>query len=340
MALNLSTKLASGHAPSPATRTRTGPSQRNPSRSRYVEPGYRLGDPRFLRSRTTPRIAYPTETSASGSLGTSSENAIRPSCFPFAPCNPFNGGPDKHPAKRTPPMRNVMFVGGLQWRAGQTPSQTAVSRCELAGACRAFNGGPGKHPAKPDARAFADMSVRHPSMEGRAIARPNCPCASPGCRSRRTFNGGPGNCPAKPFLFPRRQPGIQLPSMEGRAIARPNQMIVDAIGHLAQPSMEGRAIARPNAAYLRAEADWQEILARPNGCMRRPISWIGPPSMEGRAIARPNPVPYGVHIVTVAALQWRAGQLPSQTRRILSATPTRLAAFNGGPGNCPAKPIA
>ena len=86
-----------------------------------------------------------------------------------------------------------------------------------------------------------------------------------------------------------------------------------------------------------------------------------PASMEGRAIARPNPdTEEGP--VTDEKLQWRAGQLPGQTCGRLMAlwrsrrlqwragqlpgqtppVPARSCApvtrFNGGPGNCPAKP--
>ena len=36
-----------------------------------------------------------------------------------------------------------------------------------------FNGGPGNCPAKPDFEAMLSDLARAPSMEGRAIARPN-----------------------------------------------------------------------------------------------------------------------------------------------------------------------
>ena len=91
--------------------------------------------------------------------------------------------------------------------------------------------------------------------------------------------------------------GNQVPSMEGRAIARPNRRGShgqDRQSH--QPSMEGRAIARPNfIAYIEA-------------------IWSKDPSMEGRAIARPNyHSTFPVNGLSFY-LQWRAGQLPGQTR--------------------------
>ena len=60
--------------------------------------------------------------------------------------------------------------------------------------------------------------------------------------------------------------------------------------------------------------------------------------MEGRAIARPNMILYLRICVIFAALQWRAGQLPGQTPPRRSARGTAAPSFNGGPGNCPAKP--
>ena len=86
-----------------------------------------------------------------------------------------------------------------------------------------------------DQQLGVQCKSRTPSMEGRAIARPNPAVrmvsgASFNDVPGRTagppgpFNGGPGNCPAKP----ERDRGSSqhgrhiVPSMEGRAIARPN----------------------------------------------------------------------------------------------------------------------
>ena len=61
--------------------------------------------------------------------------------------------------------------------------------------------------------------------------------------------------------------------------------------------------------------------------------------MEGRAIARPNVSVQGAMTVERGMLQWRAGQLPGQTRPCRSLAGNGRAGFNGGPGNCPAKPL-
>ena len=62
-------------------------------------------------------------------------------------------------------------------------------------------------------------------------------------------------------------------------------------------------------------------------------------SMEGRAIARPNTTTGGHDWRDVLLLQWRAGQLPGQTRLRGDMTGGTCSYFNGGPGNCPAKPL-
>ena len=89
---------------------------------------------------------------------------------------------------------------------------------------------------------------------------------------------------------------------------------------LRQPSMEGRAIARPDVRPLC------------DGC----VATV--PSMEGRAIARPDHR-HGPVVVPGRrrSLQWRAGQLPGQTHRLRLPGGSALPAFNGGPGNCPAR---
>ena len=58
--------------------------------------------------------------------------------------------------------------------------------------------------------------------------------------------------------------------------------------------------------------------------------------MEGRAIARPNVHHTGTGRAALG-LQWRAGQLPGQTWGVTASTTPTPGAFNGGPGNCPAK---
>ena len=74
---------------------------------------------------------------------------LRRGATPFAAC-PFNGGPGNCPAKRSPRDRKLArsVIASLQWRAGQLPGQTPWGY-RTAG------------------------RRRPPSMEGRAIARPN-----------------------------------------------------------------------------------------------------------------------------------------------------------------------
>ena len=114
-----------------------------------------------------------------------------------------------------------------------------------------------------------------------------------------------------------------MPSMEGRAIARPNPggVVEDAVTG-GVPSMEGRAIARPNVNEPEAEAVLVDCLQwragqLPGRTARRAVlmDFLDSPSMEGRAIARPNAE-------------------PPLSRRLRDPT------FNGGPGNCPAEPLA
>ena len=62
------------------------------------------------------------------------------------------------------------------------------------------------------------------------------------------------------------------------------------------------------------------------------------PSMEGRAIARPNVLKIAETSPLSRSLQWRAGQLPGQTRTLDQPRTRGPGPFNGGPGNCPAKP--
>ena len=172
----------------------------------------------------------------------------------------FNGGPDNCPARRCArhaPDGSLGPTWVLQWRAGQLPGQTAAS---------------GSH------------GVKHPSMEGRTIARPDY------------------DPPA-----PRRSP-IQ-PSMEGRTIARPDRcaarhpprrsVLQWRAGQLpgqrrsrppqvALPSMEGRTIARPD---------------RPRRPFRSPGETM---SLQWRA----GQLPGQTRRRHTRSLQWRAGQLP------------------------------
>ena len=339
--------------------------------------------------------------------------------------------------------------GQLQWRAGQLPGQTR-SLGVVDHSPAPFNGGPGNCPAKLDhgggeppsmegraiARPNYDLRHRSPaaveiaSMEGRAIARPNRPRNGWTWATIPVLQWRAGQLPGQTGVFVDIA-GPALPSMEGRAIARPNTMTWQATSALADrasmegraiarpnrrrgrrgsgsgsqlpsglqwragqlpgqtrcasgsvrrtmpssASMEGRAIARPNRRYTRGgrsrasvEASMEgRAIARPNTgfpdeILYRGWSFNGGPgncpakhgnhcsrsleprrsaSMEGRAIARPNAGIAGRKLIEHVRfeLQWRAGQLPGQTgQHVPVATDSNGSCFNGGPGNCPAKP--
>ena len=157
----------------------------------------------------------------------------------------FNGGPGNCPAELRTSSASSRFEIALQWRAGQLPGRTAeYSRKASEEAGLQWRAG-----QLPGRTAGADTFIvagSFPSMEGRAIARPNgARGALRGCRSN-PFNGGPGNCPAEPSRAHPKPPRADTPSMEGRAIARPNVDWGNGLAPLPEPSMEGRAIARPN----------------------------------------------------------------------------------------------
>ena len=110
----------------------------------------------------------------------------------------------------------------LQWRAGQLPGRTGslgVPRWRS----RTFNGGPGNCPAEL-ARHQTRARLTHlamPSMEGRAIARPNKRWGSPIARLRVHLQWRAGQLPGRTIRCVSGRP-----SMEGRAIARPNPLAV------------------------------------------------------------------------------------------------------------------
>ena len=179
-------------------------------------------------------------------------------------------------------------------------------------------------------------------MEGRAIARPNRPRPGRADPPRGGFNGGPSNCPAKPGATIRESPQTtgfnggpsncpakqppwcsvtaQLPCFNGGPSNCPAKPVVtDFVAVDRRASMEGRAIARPNARR-----------ARLTGCSR--ASFNGGPSNCPAKPDRTRTTP-----PAPSSLQWRAEQLPGQTRTRASNFP-RHYRFNGGPSNCPAKP--
>ena len=303
--------------------------------------------------------------------------------WPRAAAPAFNGGPGNCPAKPSvtlPATGAVMILQWragqlpgqtartaasaaptgptLQWRAGQLPGQTSRQRSTRPTGSVSFNGGPGNCPTKRPTVKVDDGCDSAPSMEGRAIARPNLlerivhdadsktlqwrAGQLPGqtlafsyirCYKITTFNGGPGNCPAKHGDPCGKRMEAMPPSMEGRAIARPNFAQIEAfVGRSRAPSMEGRAIARPNLAGRRSGPTTSHAFnGGPGNCPAKP-SVAGDcrhgrhPSMEGRAIARPN-ISEWVSEPPMSSLQWRAGQLPGQTPEldnVLVAPPMSL----------------
>ena len=102
------------------------------------------------------------------------------------------------PGQTRPGLEYPLTMTPLQWRAGQLPGQTPLDAHGHAERRLAFNGGPGNCPAKRQRAQLAAIVAATPSMEGRAIARPNS------------------------MDVHRERPRRAAPSMEGRAIARPN----------------------------------------------------------------------------------------------------------------------
>ena len=157
-----------------------------------------------------------------------------------------------------------------------------------------------------------------PSMEGRAIARPNDP------RVHRT------NLPG-------------APSMEGRAIARPNHANIADITTRERLQWRGGLLPGRTGLTLPQRGvaqslQWRAGLlpGRTFQSLRATLAYYGP-SMEGRAIARPNSHSPPLRVMAcapfnggpgycpaelpsgedtppaISSLQWRAGLLPGRT---------------------------
>ena len=141
--------------------------------------------------------------------------------FPYGLVTTVNGGPGNCPALQQLRVELATVVVCLQWGTGQVSGRTVLG-----------HSAPGIHV--------------DPSMEGRAIARPNGP--------QEQID----------------RLGV-VPSMEGRAIARPNHRVPVAGGAASDPSMEGRAIARPNsnAAAFVASVDAASMEGRAKATMSR-----------------------------------------------------------------------
>ena len=162
-------------------------------------------------------------------------------------------------------------------------------------------------------------TVMSASMEGRAIARPNAINGSHLRTMSSALQWRAGQLPGQTCTFPVSGEHPYEASMEGRAIARPNQDDQIDGGEQSKASMEGRAIARPNQSRLSASTPASSSFnGGPGNC---PAKHALEPTAAGRE----------------PALQWRAGQLPGQTRLTDPHRTIAQRSFNGGPGNCPAK---
>ena len=202
--------------------------------------------------------------------------------------------------------RTERGVASMEGRAIARPNvDRRAPPPKLIQPCR-FNGGPGNCPAKRAHGARWPVTARVPSFNG---GPGNCPAKPPALRgavitSISSFNGGPGNCPAK-------RPASRC-IVEGRAIARPHRPAVATSHGLCFNGGPGNCPAKRD--QWRAGSSW-----RING---------GP---------KPNQLSVR-RLGSLAVLQWRAGQLPGQTAPGTVCSRPLAPCFNGGPGNCPAKP--
>ena len=125
--------------------------------------------------------------------------------------------PNPSPTSPAAPCESI-----LQWRAGQLPGRTPAGLNATGESDMDLQWRAGQLPGRTPNRMQRRAQEPKPSMEGRAIARPNWrPSSAPGL-PLAPFNGGPGNCPAEPDNRRGGGPPRHGPSMEGRAIARPN----------------------------------------------------------------------------------------------------------------------
>ena len=200
----------------------------------------------------------------------------------------------------------------LQWRAEQLLGQTALSpHPDTTASHRSFNGGPSNCSAKQVERPPAPRlwMSRCPSMEGRAIARPNV-MTSTVLAARRgpdAFNGGPSNCSAKPEdIRTEAPPGQRTLELQWRAEQLLGQTSATTATRLIRPC---------SRLQWRAE----QLLGQTCGLATafNGGGSLGRASMEGRAIARPNfPLTADSCHGVAVPLQWRAEQLLGQTGRL------------------------
>ena len=87
--------------------------------------------------------------------------------------NPLQWRAEQLPGQTDQSLVNKLVKTSLQWRAEQLPGQTGPNRRGHVLGTTTFNGGPSNCPAKLHRGVRVVVGVAVPSMEGRAIARPN-----------------------------------------------------------------------------------------------------------------------------------------------------------------------
>ena len=233
----------------------------------------------------------------------------------------------------------------LQWRAEQSLGQTACDRGHLGGRHYTFNGGPSNRSAKPHRGLHVPAAHHHPSMEGRAIARPNR--AKPSIRTTAcsSFNGGPSNRSAKPGV--NRRWLMRVDNLQWRAeqsLGPPGRDTPPALA----PTFNGGPSNRsaklgPTGTTTRASAALQWRAEQSLGQTRSapPVPPTARSALQWRAeqsLGQTGDNP--PLILDTSGLQWRAEQSLGQTPRRRHSSPFSWCTFNGGPSNRSAKPDA
>ena len=246
-------------------------------------------------------------------------NQLRPT-GPRPHSSGFNGGPDNCPAKRAPLVINYArrYIASMEGRTIARPNFFCAERLGLSSMPLQWRAG--QLPGQTHIVEDVPHTVTVASMEGRTIARPNTADQRRGRADHRA-------------------------SMEGRTIARPNDVCGRPLpcryqlqwraGQLPGQTLRGvRAARRALRLQWRAGQLPGQTLSDcpPRGQRRRGFNGgpdncpakLGPgtneavvrvlASMEGRTIARPNGTMWSRCRGLPAWLQWRAGQLPGQTR--------------------------
>ena len=248
---------------------------------------------------------------------------------------------------------------------GQTRVRSAAARPRLPDPYASMEG---RAIARPNTWRPAVAAARLTliaSMEGRAIARPNSSTAGqPAHRRTPTLQWRAGQLPGQTersatvlrwivFVEELQWRAGQLPGQTGNrrsmtGTAGPDHPLQWRAGQL--PGQTTVAPNRPRVTLDELAASMEgRAIARPNGLGRSHVepvadSGLMSASMEGRAIARPNSASAsGARIPSgrVRGFNGGPGNCPAKPGAPpLWARCRRLrSSFNGGPGNCPAKPL-